>query len=89
MSFLSNAQMVDSEFVINLIHPNSNEKNISSKGEISNMTKLGIHVKISGNGNVFNKQKVWTDKDDAAEEMDGKLVNKTRKKNIKILQSIY
>ncbi len=23
------------------------------------MTKLGIHVKISGNGNAFNKQKVW------------------------------
>ncbi len=23
------------------------------------MTKLGTHVKISGNGNVFNKKKVW------------------------------
>ncbi len=28
------------------------------------MTKFGVHIKISRNGNVFNKQKVWTDKDD-------------------------
>ena len=63
MSFLTNAQMVDPKFVINPINPNSKEKNITSKGEISpNMTKLGSHVKISGNGNAFNKQKVW-DKD--------------------------
>ena len=27
------------------------------------MTKLGIHVKISGNGNAFNKQKVWDKKE--------------------------
>jgi hypothetical protein len=60
MAFLTNAQMVDPEFVINPINPNSKEKNIASKGEISpNMTKLGSHVKISGNGNAFNKQKVW------------------------------
>ncbi len=26
------------------------------------MTKLGTHIKISGNSNAFNKQKVW-DKD--------------------------
>ncbi len=59
----SNAQMVDPKFVINPLNPNSKEKNITSKGEISpNMTKLGIHIKISGNGNAFNKQKVW-DKD--------------------------
>ncbi len=59
MSFLSSAQMVDPKFIINPINPYSKEKNISSKGEISsNITKLGIHIKISGNGNVFNKQKV-------------------------------
>ncbi len=63
MSFLTNAQMVDPKFVINPINPNSKEKSITSKGEISpNMTKLGSHVKISGNRNAFNKQKVW-DKD--------------------------
>jgi hypothetical protein len=54
MAFLTNAQMVDPTFVINPINPSSKEKNISNKGEISsNMTKLGTHVKISGNGNVF------------------------------------
>jgi hypothetical protein len=64
MSFLSHAQMVDPKFVINPINLNSKEKDISSKGKkSSNISKLGIHVKISGNGNVFNKQKVWTDKD--------------------------
>ncbi len=51
-----NAQMVDPKFVINLLNPNSKENNISSKGETSpNMTKLGINIKISGNGNAFNK----------------------------------
>jgi hypothetical protein len=60
MAFLANAQMVDPKFVINPLDPNSKEKNISSKGEIlTNLTKLGAHVKISGNGNVFSKQKVW------------------------------
>jgi hypothetical protein len=60
MAFLSNAQMVDPKFVINPLNPNSKERNIASKGKISsNLTKLGAHVKISGNGNVFNKQKVW------------------------------
>jgi hypothetical protein len=60
MAFLANAQMVDPKLVINPLDPNSKEKNILSKGEIStNMTKLGAHVKISGNGNVFSKQKVW------------------------------
>ncbi len=64
MSFLFNAQMVDPKFVINPIIPNFKEKNISSKGEISsNITKLSVHVKISGNVNVFNKQKISTDKD--------------------------
>ncbi len=60
MAFITNAQMVDPKFVINPINPTSKEKNISNKGEVSsNMTKLGTHVKISGNGNVFNKKKVW------------------------------
>jgi hypothetical protein len=50
MAFLSNAQMVDPKFAINPLNPNSKEKNIVSKGEISaNMTELGAHVKISGN----------------------------------------
>jgi hypothetical protein len=60
MAFITNAQMVDPKFVINPIKPASKEKNISNKSEISpNMTKLGIHIKISGNGNAFNKKKVW------------------------------
>jgi hypothetical protein len=63
MGFLTNAQMVDPEFAINPLNPNSKEKNVSSMGKISNnMTKLSSHIKISGNGNAFNKQKVW-DKD--------------------------
>jgi len=60
MAFITNAQMVDPKFVINPISSASKEKNISTKGEVSsNMTKLGTHVKISGNGNAFNKKKVW------------------------------
>ncbi len=60
MAFLSNAQMVDPKFVINPLNSNLKERNIASKGKISsNLTKLGVHVKISGNGNVFKKQKVW------------------------------
>jgi hypothetical protein len=52
--------MVDPKFVINPFNILSKGKNIGSKGEISsNMTKLGVHIKISGNGNVFNKQKIW------------------------------
>jgi hypothetical protein len=63
MAFIMNAHMVDSKFVINQINPNCKEKNITFKGKISpNMSKLGTHIKISGNGNAFNKQKVW-DKD--------------------------
>jgi hypothetical protein len=72
MSFLTNAQMVDPKFVINPLNPNSKEKNIMSKGEISpNLTKLGAHIKISGNGNVFNKQKVWN-RDDPDERSSRK-----------------
>jgi hypothetical protein len=79
MSFLSNAQMVDPKFIINPVIPHSKEKNISSKGEISsNMTKLGIHIKISGNGNVFNKWKVWTDKGDGGG--NGQQTHKQNKK---------
>jgi hypothetical protein len=52
--------MANPKFVIIPLNPNSKEKNISSKGEISpNMMKLGTHINISGNGNVFNKKKVW------------------------------
>ncbi len=65
MALLSNAQLVDPKFVINPLNPNSKERNITSKGEIStNMTKLSAHVKILGNGNVFNKQKVWNREED-------------------------
>ncbi len=64
MAFIENAHMVDPKFIINTLNPESKEKSITSKGEISpNMTKLGIHVKISGNGNTFNKQKVWDKKE--------------------------
>ncbi len=76
MAFLANAQMVDPKFVINPLDPNSKEKNILSNGEISvNMAKLGAHVKILGNGNVFSKQKVW-DRDDT----NGRKTHKSNKK---------
>ncbi len=61
MAFLYNAQMVDPKFVINLLNPNSKERNIASKGKISsNLTKLGAHVKISGNGNVLTSRRCGT-----------------------------
>jgi hypothetical protein len=64
MELLTNAQMVDPKFVINPLQASSKEKSISSRGEISNnMTKLGSHVQISGNGNAFNHQKVWNTED--------------------------
>jgi hypothetical protein len=57
MDLISNAQMVDPKFVINLLNPNSKEKNILLKGKISPiMTKLRFHNKILGKVNVFNKQ---------------------------------
>ena len=61
MSFLSNAQMVDSKFVINPLNPRSESNDIVTKGDISpNVTRLGEHIKISGNGtNVFNRRKKW------------------------------
>ncbi len=56
-SLLSNAQIVDPKFVINPIKQFSKEKDIMAKGDIStNMTKLRIHVLISGNGYTFLKQ---------------------------------
>jgi hypothetical protein len=76
MAFLSNAQMVDPKFVINPLNPKSESKDIATKGDISpNMTKLGEHIKISGNGpNVFNKRKKW-DKVDG-----GRSTRKTNRK---------
>jgi hypothetical protein len=63
MSFSANAQIVDPKFVINHINLLSRETNFASKGEIlPNMTKLGTHIKISGNGNAFNKQTIWGNK---------------------------
>jgi hypothetical protein len=75
MAFLSNAQLVEPKFAINPLRPNSKEKNITSKGEIStNMTKLGAHIKISGNGNVFNKQKVWNREEDDSRSKQGRSI---------------
>ena len=75
MALLTNAQIVDPKFVINPLSPDSKGKNITSKGEISpNMTKLGEHIRISGNGNAFNKRKVW---DTAG---DGRKSRKSNKK---------
>ena len=64
MSFITNAQMVDPKFVLNPVNENSSEKNISLTREISpNMTKMGLHIKISGYGNVFLKKKIWANQD--------------------------
>ena len=64
MSFITNAQMVDPKFVLNPVNENSSEKNISLTREISpNMTKLHLHIKISGYGNVFLKKKIWANQD--------------------------
>jgi hypothetical protein len=60
MAFITNAQIVDPKFIINLLNPLSDTKAITMKGKISaNMTKLSTHIKISGRGNAFSKQKVW------------------------------
>jgi hypothetical protein len=59
-ALLTTTQIVDPKFLINPIDPQSKEKDIAVKGNIStNMTKLGIHVQVSGNGYTFLKQKVW------------------------------
>jgi hypothetical protein len=60
MAFITNVQIVDPKFIINPLNPCSDTKPITMKGEVSpNMTKLSTHIKISGRGNVFSKQKVW------------------------------
>jgi hypothetical protein len=64
MAFITNAQMVDPKFVINPLNPCSKEKSIGFKAEVSpNMTKLGTHIKISRNGNAFNKKKIWSNRE--------------------------
>jgi hypothetical protein len=53
-------QIVDPTLVINPINPNYKDSNIITKGEIfSIMIKLGVHVKISGNGSAVNRKKIW------------------------------
>ncbi len=60
MALLSIAQIADPKFVLNPINPMAKEKDIAIKRDIStNMTKLGIHVKISGSRYTFLKQKIW------------------------------
>jgi hypothetical protein len=64
IAFNSNAQMVDPKFMINPLNPSLKEKSIGSKSEVSpNMTKLEIHIKISGNGNAFSMKKIWSNRD--------------------------
>jgi hypothetical protein len=80
MAFITNAQIVDSKFIINPLNPRSNDKAITMKCEISpNMTKLSTHIKISGRGDAFNKQKVW----DKGGEDDKNSGRKNRKANKK------
>ncbi len=60
MAFITNAQIVNPKFIINPLNPLSDTQPIMMKGEISlNMTKLSTHIKISGRGSAFSKQKVW------------------------------
>jgi hypothetical protein len=61
--FMVNAKMVNPYFVWNPINPNAVGINkITSKGEIStNMTMLGSHVKVLGNGYSFVRQ--WVHKE--------------------------
>ena len=88
MAFITDAQIVDPKFVINPIHPTSKEKNITFKGEISsNMTKLGSHIKISGNSNAFNKQKVW-DKDGDSSHYSRKASKKEEFKDLTVYFSM-
>jgi hypothetical protein len=62
--FMVNAKMVDPHFVWNPINPNVvGLANITSKGEIpTNMTMLSSHVKVSGGGYAFVKQRVHKEK---------------------------
>jgi hypothetical protein len=86
MAFITNAQMVDPKFVINPINENSKEKNISSKVEISpKMTKLGLHIKISGYGNVFHRKIVWGNQDN---ERKGHKTEKDEYRNLTVYFSM-
>jgi hypothetical protein len=77
VSFLGNAQIVGPFFFINPLNLNSKDSNIMAKGDISsNMTKLGVHTKISGSGNSFNKRKIW----DQEVDKGGRSTSKTSKK---------
>ncbi len=62
-ALLTNAQIVNPKFVINPINPTAMEKDIAVKDNKfpKNMTKLSLHVKISGKANTFSKQKIWDD----------------------------
>ncbi len=79
MAFITNVQIVDPKFIINPLNPLSDAKAIMTKGEIStNMTKLSTHIKISGRGNAFSKQKVWDKGDD--DKSNGRRNRKANKK---------
>jgi hypothetical protein len=79
MAFITNAQIVDPKFIINPLNPLSDTKAITTKGEISpNMAKLSTHIKISGRGDAFSKQKVWDKGDD--DKNNGRRNRKANKK---------
>jgi hypothetical protein len=79
MAFITNAQIVDPKFIINPLKPRSDTKPITMKGEISpNMTKLSTHIKISGRGGAFSKQKVWDRGED--DKNNGRKKRKANKK---------
>jgi hypothetical protein len=63
MLFISNAQLVDPKFMINPFNILQERKFSSQRVIFPNMTMLGVHIKISGNGNIFNKQKSGEIKD--------------------------
>jgi hypothetical protein len=74
-SLLGNAQIVDPKFVINPIEPFSKDKDIITKADIStNMTKLGIHVQISGNGYTFLKKQQIGDKEKQGKKFSKKKI---------------
>ena len=79
MAFITNAQIVDPKFIINPLIPHYDTKTIMMKGEISpNMTKLSTHIKISGRGDAFSKQKVWDRGED--DKNNGRKNRKANKK---------
>jgi hypothetical protein len=78
MACISNTQKVDPKFVINPLNSSLKEKSIGSKAEVSpNMTKLGIHIHISRNGNAFNKRKFG-----AIRKMIVRAASQTRKSSV-------